>query len=199
MLTVDLPVAGRRERELASGPIAFPEGVAAATHLGVAAADPAKPPAGGWRADLVPQDIAWVGRASGLPVIVKGVLCAADAALAVEHGAAGIVVSNHGGRQLDGAPATADALQEVAREVGGAVAVMVDGGIRSGADVVRALALGADAALVGRPYAWALATGGEGGVRSWLESLAEDVARTLALVGARTSGELGPGHVQRRR
>ena len=141
-----------------------------------------------------------MGEASGLPVIVKGVLGAADAALAVEHGAAGIVVSNHGGRQLDGAPPTADALEEVAGAVGGAVPVMVDGGIRSGADVVRALALGADAVLVGRPYAWALAAGGEEGVRALLESTSPRTSPGLWRWSARADlGRVGPGHVRRRR
>jgi 4-hydroxymandelate oxidase len=204
VLTVDLPVAGRRERELAAGPIALPAGVRMASHLADAARGPAEPPAsgwapkpppGGWRADLVPADIGWAAEASGLPVLVKGVLTADDARTAIDHGAAGIVVSNHGARQLDHVPPTAGALPEVAAAVGGRAPVLVDGGIRSGADVVRALALGADAVLVGRPYAWGLAAAGEEGVRDVLAALVEDTARTLAVLGAPTARNVARDHV----
>ena len=115
----------------------------------------------------------------GVPVLVKGVLTAEDAALAIEHGAAGVVVSNHGGRQLDRVPATADVLPEVVEAVDGRGAVLVDGGIRRGVDVAIALALGADAVLVGRPALWGLAVGGEEGARRVLELL-RDGARAGA-------------------
>src|SRR5699024_4250820 len=110
-----------------------------------------------------------------LPVVVKGLLHPYDADLAIEAGAAGVVVSNHGGRQLDGVPATIDALPAVAEAANGRVSVLVDGGIRRGTDVLVALALGADAVLVGRPALWGLAVGGEEGAREVLEILQAEV------------------------
>lgn len=117
-------------------------------------------------------DIAWLQELSGLPVHVKGVLRADDARLCLDAGAAGVIVSNHGGRQLDGAIATAVALPEVVAEVAGAADVLVDGGVDSATDVLRALSLGADAVLVGRPVAWALAVGGADAVAELLSDLA---------------------------
>lgn len=195
VLTVDLPVAGRRERELRHGELPLPEGVALATHLGEPDTGRVKPPAGGW-APLSWDDVGWVRETSGLDVIVKGVVHPGDARLAVEHGAAAVVVSNHGGRQLDGTLPTALALPEVAAAVGPAVPVLVDGGIRSGADVARALALGADAVLIGRPWLWGLATGGRDGVAQVLRAFVEDVGRTLALLGVRRPEQVGAGHVK---
>jgi 4-hydroxymandelate oxidase len=182
LLTVDLPVAGRRERELRHGEHLLPEGIALTSHLGDDLPGETKP-LGGWDTTLTWADVAWVQAASGLPVLVKGVLTAEDAAAAVAAGADGIVVSNHGGRQLDGAIPTAAALPEVVAAVRGAVPVLVDGGIRDGADVLRALALGADAVLVGRPYAWGLATGGEDGVRAVVDAFAADLRTVMALAG----------------
>jgi 4-hydroxymandelate oxidase len=182
VLTVDLPVAGRRERELRHGEFAFPEGVALTSHLGYER-ERFQVPVGGWDTTLTWPDVEWVRAASGLPVIVKGVLCAEDAGAALDAGADAIVVSNHGGRQVDGCVPTAVALREVAVEVAGRVPVLVDGGIRDGADIVRALALGADAVLIGRPYAWGLASDGEAGVRRVLEAFAGDLRRALALAG----------------
>lgn len=143
-------------------------------------------------------DVAWLAGLSGLPVLVKGVLRADDARACVAAGAAGVIVSNHGGRQLAGAIATADALGEVADAVGGEAEVLADGGIRSGADVLRALALGARAVLLGRPLVWALATGGASGVRALLEELRGDVEEALALAGARSPAEAGRDLVARR-
>jgi 4-hydroxymandelate oxidase len=143
------------------------------------------------------DDIGWLADlAGGVPVVVKGVLRADDAERCVEAGAEAIVVSNHGGRQLDGAVPTAQALPEVVEAVGGRCEVYVDGGIRSGVDVLRALALGARAALVGRPAAWALAVGGSDGVRRLFESLELEVAEALALVGARRPEDAGPDLVR---
>ncbi|HVM27109.1 MAG TPA: alpha-hydroxy acid oxidase [Mycobacteriales bacterium] len=122
--------------------------------------------------------------ASGLPVLVKGVLRGDDARACLDAGAAGVVVSNHGGRQLDRAVPSAQALPEVADAVGDDGAVLVDGGLRSGLDVLTALALGARAVLVGRPVLWALAAGGPDGVRACLSSLTDDLARAMALAGA---------------
>jgi 4-hydroxymandelate oxidase len=133
---------------------------------------------------------------SGLPVVVKGVLRADDARRCVDAGAAGVVVSNHGGRQLDGAVATAEALPEVVDAVGGSCEVYVDGGIRRGTDVLRALALGARAVLVGRPVAWGLATGGAAGAERVLAGLALELAEALALVGATAPDDVGPDLVR---
>jgi len=197
VMTIDLPVAGRRERERRHGPVAFGPGVTPADHLGAGADRTEKPPAGGWHAPSW-EDVAWVRQAGGLPVVLKGVLCAQDARLAEQAGASAVVVSNHGGRQLDGVVPTAVALREIVAELDGRLPVLVDGGIRSGGDVVRALALGADAVLIGRPFVWALAAGGELGVRELLGALIEDTARSLALVGAATPAAVTAGHARLR-
>jgi isopentenyl diphosphate isomerase/L-lactate dehydrogenase-like FMN-dependent dehydrogenase len=132
-----------------------------------------------------------------VPVLVKGVLTAEDATLAIEHGAAGVVVSNHGGRQLDRCLATVEALPEVVDAVEGRAPVLVDGGIRRGVDIAIALALGADAVLVGRPALWGLAVGGEDGARRVLDMLREELELTLALCGCKSPGALTRTHVQR--
>jgi 4-hydroxymandelate oxidase len=129
-------------------------------------------------------EIGWLAGLSGLPVLVKGVLRADDAARCLDAGAAGIVVSNHGGRQLDGVVATAEALPEVVEAVGDAGEVYVDGGIRHGTDVLRAIALGARAVLVGRPVAWGLTVGGAEGAQRVIAGLTLELAEALALVGA---------------
>ena len=191
LLTVDMPVAGRRERELRHGDRQLPAGIALTSHLGDDLPLDTKP-VGGWDATLTWPDVAWVREHSGLPVLVKGVVTAEDAVAALDAGADGIVVSNHGGRQLAGCVPTAVALPEVTAAVGGRVPVLVDGGIRDGADVLRALALGADAVLVGRPYGWGLATGGEAGVRAVIDAFADDLRRALALTGCATLADVGP-------
>ncbi|MCP9491133.1 MAG: alpha-hydroxy-acid oxidizing protein [Solirubrobacteraceae bacterium MAG38_C4-C5] len=195
VLTVDLPVAGRRERELRNGELPLPDGVRLADHLGGAGGEGTKPLAG-WDPTLTWADLAWIREACGLPVAVKGVLTAQDARAAVEHGAAAVVVSNHGGRQLDGCVPTAVALEEVAGAVGGAVPVLVDGGIRDGGDVLRALALGARAVLVGRPYAWGLAAGGQDGAREALEALTGDLELAMALAGCPSLAAITRDHVR---
>lgn len=198
VMTIDFPVTGRRERELRHGRTALPPGVALADHLGAWEQDDGdKPRIGGWHAPSW-EDVGWVREVSGLPVMLKGVLTAEDALLAEQAGASAVVVSNHGARQLDGVVPTAVALREVAAELDGRLPVLVDGGIRSGGDVVRALALGADAVLVGRPYLWALAAGGEEGVREALAALVEDTARSLALVGAATPADVTAAHARLR-
>jgi len=135
-------------------------------------------------ANVTFEDIGWLRELSGLPVLVKGVLRADDATRCIQAGAAGVIVSNHGGRQLDGAVATAHALPEVAQALAGRGEVLVDGGIRSGRDVLRALALGARAVLLGRPILWGLATEGAAGVQRVLTELQEDTAHAMALAGA---------------
>ena len=195
VLTVDLPVAGRRERERRHLDFPFPDGVALASHLGHEL-ERHQTPIGAWDSRLTWPDVAWVRDASGLPVIVKGVLRAEDADAAIDAGADAIVVSNHGGRQIDGCVPTAVALAELASAVAGRVPVLVDGGIRDGGDILRALALGADAVLVGRPYAWGLATGGEAGVRAVIDAFAEDLRCVLALAGCPALGAVDRGCVR---
>jgi isopentenyl diphosphate isomerase/L-lactate dehydrogenase-like FMN-dependent dehydrogenase len=136
------------------------------------------------------DDLAWLRELTSLPLLVKGVLTAEDAERALGAGVDGIAVSNHGGRQVDGAVASLDALVEVRAAVGRDAVVLVDGGIRSGADVVKAMALGADAVLVGRPYVYALAVGGEAGVAALIQQLAAETDLTLALIGAASVKEL---------
>jgi lactate 2-monooxygenase len=141
------------------------------------------------------DDLDWLRGQTELPLLVKGILAPADAALAFEHGADGVVVSNHGGRQVDGAVATLDALVAVRAEIGPEAVVLMDGGIRRGADVLKALALGADAVLLGRPYAYGLAVGGRAGVEAVVTHLLADTDITLALVGARGIDELDPSWI----
>jgi len=143
------------------------------------------------------DDVAGLASECSLPVFVKGVLTAEDAALALDHGAAGVVVSNHGGRQLDRSLATADALPEIAEAIGGRATLLVDGGIRRGIDVATALALGADAVLVGRPALWGLAAGGREGVAAVLELLRSELELTLGLCGCTSPAELTAAHVRR--
>jgi 4-hydroxymandelate oxidase len=129
------------------------------------------------------DDIAWLRSLSELPVVIKGVMTADDAVRAADAGAAAVSVSNHGGRQLDGDPASLDALPEVVEAVGGRAEVYADGGVRSGSDVLTALALGARAVFVGRPVLWGLATGGADGVAAVLAGLSEQLAHTMVLCG----------------
>lgn len=144
---------------------------------------------------LVWEDLSWLRTVTRLPILVKGILSPDDAVRAVDAGVDGIVVSNHGGRQLDCTPAPVDVLPHVARAVRGRVPLLVDGGIRRGTDVVKCLALGADAVLVGRPVLWALALGGQAGVAQALRLLREEVELAMALLGCRTLGEVTKEYV----
>jgi isopentenyl diphosphate isomerase/L-lactate dehydrogenase-like FMN-dependent dehydrogenase len=184
--TVDVPALGLRRRDARNG-FVLPMGL-----TGAAASD--------FEANLTWEDLGWIrDHAPGLPVLVKGLLTAEDARLAVAHGADAIVVSNHGGRQLDRSPAAIDALPDVVEAVAGAIPVLVDGGIRRGLDVLTALALGAVATLVARPTAWGLAVAGEAGVRDVLRILREEFVHAMTLTGCRTVEEIGPGLVARAR
>jgi lactate 2-monooxygenase len=136
------------------------------------------------------DDLAYLRELTSLPLLVKGVLTSEDAGRALAAGVDGIIVSNHGGRQVDGAVASLDALVEVRAAVGPEATVLVDGGVRGGADVVKAVALGANAVLVGRPYVYALAVAGEAGVAALLQQLAAETDLTLALLGAGSIAEL---------
>lgn len=199
VVTVDLPPGGNRERDLRTG-FALPEG------LGVpsvsAALGSARTVTIEETFNLMDRSMEWpqvaeLAAGSSLPILVKGILTAEDATLAVEHGAAGVIVSNHGGRQLDCAVASADALPEIVAAVAGRVPVLVDGGIRRGTDVAVALALGADAVLVGRPPLWGLAAGGSAGAERVLELLRAELERTLALCGCASPAELTGDHLRR--
>jgi len=198
VVTVDAPRGGRRERDLRTG-FKIPEGLGVPSVQAALGSERAvtieetfalMDPALGWR------DLERLAADSGVPVLVKGVLSAEDAVLAVEHGAAGVVVSNHGGRQLDCVAATADALPEVVEAVGNRGTVIVDGGIRRGTDVALALALGATAVMVGRPALWGLAVGGEDGARRVLDLLREELELALALCGCASPSALGREHVR---
>lgn len=194
-LTADLPVLGPRDRERRLR-WTFPEqslpAVRHALERGVAGSGMGLlDPALDWR--YLERLCASVP----VPVVVKGVLEADDARLAAEHGAAGVVVSNHGGRQLDGVPATIDALPAIVEAAGDRLEVLLDGGIRRGTDVALALALGARAVLAGRAPLWGLAAGGEEGARTVLELLRDELAVALHLAGCRTVAEIGPGSVSR--
>jgi 4-hydroxymandelate oxidase len=136
------------------------------------------------------DDLAWIRSLSSLPLVLKGIVTGEDARLAADHGVDGIIVSNHGGRQLDGAPATLDVLPEVADAVGGRCEILLDGGVRRGADVVKAVALGAKAVLIGRPYLWGLAAAGEAGVRAVLEMFRDELELAMALCGRRSISEI---------
>jgi isopentenyl diphosphate isomerase/L-lactate dehydrogenase-like FMN-dependent dehydrogenase len=143
------------------------------------------------------DDISRIREKWDRPLIVKGVLTGHDAKIAAEFGADGVIVSNHGGRQLDGAPASLAALDEVVGAVGDRLEILLDGGIRRGSDVVKALALGARAVLVGRPVVWGLAVGGEAGVTAVLEILRAELTRTMQLMGRSSVRELDPDSVGR--
>jgi lactate 2-monooxygenase len=149
------------------------------------------------RPSLSWDDLAFLRERTTLPILLKGILHPADAVAAVEHGMDGIVVSNHGGRQVDGAIATMDALPAIVEAVGGRAPVLLDSGIRSGADVFRALALGASAVGLGRPYVWGLAAGGEAGVREVIRNLRADFDLTLGLAGCASVDEIGRESVTR--
>jgi isopentenyl diphosphate isomerase/L-lactate dehydrogenase-like FMN-dependent dehydrogenase len=192
VLTVDTPFLGRRERDLRTGFVVPPEFPVAS--LGQGGLTPAETFAL-TSASVSWRDIERLASLSGLPVLVKGVLTEEDAKLACEHGASGIVVSNHGGRQLDGVSATIDALEEVVAAVDGRVEVLVDGGIRRGTDVVKALALGARAVLAGRAPLWGLAVDGEAGARSVLELLQAEILAALRLVGCTSPADVARDRV----
>ncbi len=187
VLTIDAPVRGNRERDARSS-FAIPDNIRIEA-FGQGGMTPAQvfaqiSPSLTW------HDLERICAESNLPLLVKGVLTAEDAKLACEHGASGIVVSNHGGRQLDGVSATIDALEEVVAAVDGRVEVLMDGGIRRGTDVVKALALGARAVLAGRAALWGLAVDGEAGATHVLELLRAEILGALQLVGCTSPADV---------
>jgi 4-hydroxymandelate oxidase len=205
-LTVDVPRLGRRERDLRHS-LAFPPDVIpvnfqsevdlasipdAAQGSAIAAyAASLMDPSLTW--DVIP----WLRSITSMPVVVKGILAAEDALLAVDAGASAIVVSNHGGRQLDGSPAGIEVLPEIVDAVGDRIELLVDGGIRRGTDVLKALALGARAVLIGRPYIWGLAVDGERGVARVIEMLRTELELAMALCGVTSIDEITPALVRR--
>jgi isopentenyl diphosphate isomerase/L-lactate dehydrogenase-like FMN-dependent dehydrogenase len=182
VLTVDVPFLGRRERDLRID-FKLPEEIASYGER-----------LKGFDATLSWKDLEWLA-GYGLPVVVKGLLTAEDARLACEHGVAAIEVSNHGGRQLDTVPASVEALPEIAEAVGDRCEIYLDGGVRRGTDVLKALALGARAVLVGRAFLWALAVDGEAGVSHVLELFRDEVQLGLRLLGCRSPADVTRAHV----
>jgi isopentenyl diphosphate isomerase/L-lactate dehydrogenase-like FMN-dependent dehydrogenase len=183
VLTVDTPILGRREGAVRIG-FHIPDEFEVAGDI-FGDIDPSV----SWR------DLEWLA-GHGLPVVLKGVLTAEDARIAVEHGAAAVVVSNHGGRQLDGVQSSIDALPQVVDAVAGRVEVLLDSGVRRGVDVLRALALGARAVLVGRPVVYGLAARGEEGVLHVLQLLRDEVELGLRLLGCTSPAEVTREHVE---
>ncbi|HEY5188689.1 MAG TPA: alpha-hydroxy-acid oxidizing protein [Solirubrobacteraceae bacterium] len=207
LVTLDTFLPGWKTRDLQTAWQPFFDGLGIANYL----ADPVfrslleKPPEEDMQAAigqfvmqfsnprLTWADLEFLRSRTTLPIALKGILHPDDARAAREHGIDGIVVSNHGGRQIDGAIASLDALVEIVDAVGDELEILLDSGVRSGADVVKALALGADAVLLGRPYLWGLAAGGEAGVLAVLRAILAELDLTIGLSGHTRPAELGPG------
>jgi 4-hydroxymandelate oxidase len=195
VLTVDTPLLGRRYRDIRNN-FSLPPGISM-RNFEAAMGNTAR-----WGkhssfsayvhdlfdATLTWEAVSWLRAQTQLPLLVKGILTAEDARIAIDRGVNGIVVSNHGGRQLDSAIASIDALPEVVDAVAGRAEVLMDGGVRRGTDVLKAIALGARAVCIGRPYLWALAAAGEEGVRDLLTMLRDELALAMALSGKSTLG-----------
>jgi 4-hydroxymandelate oxidase len=192
VLSADSPAFGHRERDLRNGFLDLPEGLCCENMRDPGrGAAPAPPRSFVFSPDLSWAHIDWLRKITSLPILVKGIAHPDDARLAIEHGAAGVIVSNHGGRQLDGVPASLELLPAIAAAVGDKVPVLLDGGIRRGSDVIKAVALGAHAVAIGRPALWGLAVGGEEGVGQVLEMLRAEIARALMLCGCASLHEVG--------
>jgi L-lactate dehydrogenase (cytochrome) len=207
VLTVDTFVPGWKPRDLQQAWLPFLEGMGVANYFQdpVFRAALEKPPEEDQGAAtghflsvqanpaLSWDDLSWLRERTSLPILIKGILHPDDAREAAHRGVQGVVVSNHGGRQVDGALASLDALPTIAEAVGDELAVLFDSGIRGGADVLKALALGADAACLGRPYIWGLALEGEAGVEAVLRMVLAELDLTMALCGLTSPAEIGPG------
>ncbi|CAN7310883.1 alpha-hydroxy-acid oxidizing protein [Acidovorax sp. LjRoot118] len=198
VLTVDAPSSGARDRERRAG-FRLPPGIDAVNLAQMPPAPPValQPGQSALFDALLHQaptwdDVAWLQSITRLPVLLKGVLHPADARQAASLQVAGLVVSNHGGRTLDTAPATATALPRIVQAVQGALPVLVDGGIRRGTDVLKAMALGASAVLVGRPVVWGLANAGAAGVAHVLRLLRDELEIAMALTGCATLADASP-------
>lgn len=227
VLTVDTPVAGNRERDRASG-LSLPPRLTLSSLLSFAlhpswslqaltgskfdlanvshrvdalAAGPMSLfdyIGGQFDRAVTWRDLEWLAAEWNGPLAIKGVMTPADAEQSINCGATGVILSNHGGRQLDGAPAPADQISAVRARIGDGPDVICDGGVRRGSDVVKALALGATACSIGRPYIYGLAAGGEAGVDRVLSLLFEEFERTMTLAGVPDIAALGQRHVRRR-
>ena len=203
VLTVDAQIWGVRERDVKNN-FQLPDGLRIKNVIG--AEDFPDTEGSGLAAYVTSlfdqtlswQDLEWLVGITDLPVLVKGILNAEDAELAVQHGAAGIIVSNHGGRQLDTAPASVDVLSEIAEKVDGRVDIIMDGGVRRGTDVLKALALGARAVAIGRPILWGLAVDGQAGVERVLAMLRNEIDLSLALCGATSPAEIDKSLIMER-
>ena len=204
VVTVDTPLWGRRERDVRNG-FHLPPGLSAINLVKYQQDGLAKGQTGAglgqsfsWVLDATLQwkDLEWLATITKLPIIIKGVCRVDDAIKATEHGIKGILVSNHGGRQMDSAPATIDVLPAIVDAVGNHATVLMDGGIRRGTDAMKALAQGAKAVLVGRPVLWGLAAGGQQGVEKALSMLREELDLGMALSGCRNLKELNRSLLQ---
>lgn len=192
VVTVDSPARGRRDRDRRNGFNDLPEGMCCENLRDGPLVRPL----------VMSPEISWehidlIREITTLPLVLKGILHPADARLALDHGVSALLVSNHGGRQLDTVPATIDVLPDIVAAVGGAVPVLIDGGVRRGTDVLKAMALGADAVAVGRPVIWGLAAGGERGVARVLGILGTEIEQALTLCGCVSVHDLEPGMVRR--
>jgi 4-hydroxymandelate oxidase len=203
-LTVDAPLLGRRERDVRNS-FVLPDGLWAPNFTAEQSREAPEKQGGSQLAvafdtmidsGLTWDDVTWLQSITALPILIKGIVRADDALRAAQSGASGVVVSNHGGRQLDTAPATIDVLASVTQAVGDRVDVLFDGGIRRGTDVVKALSLGARGVQIGRPVVWGLATDGERGVADVLSILHQELELAMALCGCRSLGEIAPDLLQ---
>jgi 4-hydroxymandelate oxidase len=205
VLTVDTPLLGRRYRDVRNN-FVLPEGISMRNF------EAAMTNAARWGAHssfsayvhdlfdatLTWEAVEWLRGQTRLPILVKGILTEEDASLAVHSGVSGVIVSNHGGRQLDGVTASIDALPEVVDAVAGRIEVLMDGGVRRGTDILKALALGARAVCIGRPYLWALAAAGEAGVVDVLRILRDELALAMALSGRPAVGLIDETLIRRK-
>lgn len=198
VLTVDAPYLGMRERDVRNQ-FKLPDGLTVKNMDAVGLGRMDKSPEDSGLAEyfaskldpsLSWKDIDWVRSLTKLPVLLKGIACAEDAVLAVKHGVEGIIVSNHGGRQLDTCRATIEMLPEISEAVHHKILILMDGGIRRGTDIIKAIALGAKAVLIGRPALWGLAAEGEKGVFNVLEILRKEFDLAMALCGCTSIGEI---------
>jgi 4-hydroxymandelate oxidase len=199
VVTVDSPTFGRRERDLRNGFNDLPAGMCC---------ENLREPANGRRrgdprkivfsSELSWKDIEWLRQVTEMKIVLKGIVHPEDARLAIRHGADAVLVSNHGGRQLDTIPATIDLLPAIVDAVDGRIPLLLDGGIRRGTDALKALALGATAVAIGRPILWGLAIAGEAGVAQVLEMLRSELERALTLCGCSSVRDLSPALLQSR-
>jgi 4-hydroxymandelate oxidase len=189
VITVDSPALGRGHPEGRNELQALPPGITCPNLGGDARSVALSPEISWWHVD-------WLREITALPIVLKGVLHPTDARIALDHGVDGIIVSNHGGRQLGAAPATLDRLPAVVDAVEGAIPVLVDGGVRRGTDIAKAMALGAAAVAIGRPALWGLAVDGQEGVVKVLDLLRKELATALTLLGSESPGHLTRDQVE---